>query len=86
MKCIRLHALNDPNKEIELDAEEVIDMAWASFSGGSILHLKGGKTFMIDENPNHVALMAGFISGDHCAIGSKSGRYHWGKNHDAQGA
>lgn len=80
MKVIILHDFHNSNNEVEVDAYQIIDMNWASFSGGSVLHLKDGKTFMADENPNHVSLLAEFITGDHCAVGSHSGRYYFGRD------
>lgn len=75
---IILHDLTDPHKEIELDAMRIVDMNWATNIGGTNLSLDHGIAVTVDENPNHVALIAGMISGEHCAVGSHSGRYHWG--------
>ena len=77
MKKIVLHQFDDPSIEFEFDADLILDIEFAKFSGGSKLILADGVFINVDENPNHVALKAGRIEGEHCAVGSHSGMHYW---------
>jgi hypothetical protein len=72
-----LHDFDSPRNEVEIDPITIIDMNFASSTGGSVLTMDDGNNVRVDENPNHVALVAGFIEGNHCSIGSHSGMYYY---------
>ena len=77
MKNITLHDFKNPSDEVEIDAHQIKDMNWATIMGGSKISLDSGKRVTVDENPNHVGLIAGMITGEQCAVGSHSGKYYW---------
>lgn len=70
---LTLHDIENSVLEVSVDSIKIIDLEFASYCGGSIITTLEGMVF-VDENPNHVSLLAGFIHGDkHCSTGSKSG-------------
>lgn len=71
MKII-LHDLKDPHKAIEFEADRVRDLRFASVRGGTLIDTDDGVV-EVDENPNHIGLLAGFIEEAECATGSCSG-------------
>ena len=79
MAQITLHELRRPHITIEVDSDKIVDIKFASFGGGSILTLvwQPHEEVSVDENPNHVSLMAGFIEGRHICTGSRSGMYDY---------
>lgn len=70
-----------PDGEVEIDTENIRDLRWASYVGGCLIDTDTG-TVMVDENPNYVSLLAGFIKGKQCATGSRSGSREY--YHDKQ--
>ena len=60
------------NDEIEVETEDIRDLRFASFAGGCLIDLET-DSIMVDENPNYVSLLAGFIEGEQCATGSRTG-------------
>lgn len=71
MKII-LHDLKYPHKVIDFESGEIRDLRWASFQGGTLIDTDDG-VIEVDENPNHVGLLAGLIEKAECATGSRSG-------------